>query len=57
MVRVPEHGVFFMGGLIFPDGRPYGGDAQISSWMSALNHFVRQAPRMMYLWKPALGSP
>jgi glyoxylase-like metal-dependent hydrolase (beta-lactamase superfamily II) len=56
LVRVPGHDVFFLGGLIFPDGRPYAGDAQISSWMSALNHFVRQAPRVMVpLRGPVIG--
>jgi glyoxylase-like metal-dependent hydrolase (beta-lactamase superfamily II) len=56
LVRVPGHDVFFLGGLIFPDGRPYAGDSQISSWMSALNHFVRQAPRVMVpLRGPVIG--
>jgi glyoxylase-like metal-dependent hydrolase (beta-lactamase superfamily II) len=47
LVRIPGHDVFFVGALVFPDRRPYGGDSKISAWMSALNHFVRQSPRVM----------
>jgi glyoxylase-like metal-dependent hydrolase (beta-lactamase superfamily II) len=47
LVRVPGHGVFFAGALIFPDRKPYAGDSSIGKWMSALNHFVRQSPRVL----------
>jgi glyoxylase-like metal-dependent hydrolase (beta-lactamase superfamily II) len=56
LVRLPAHDVFYLGALIFPDGRPYGGDARIGSWSSALNQFVREAPRVMVpLRGPTLG--
>jgi len=47
LVILPGPDVFYMGALIFPDRRPFGNDARFNTWMSALNHFVRQAPRVM----------
>jgi glyoxylase-like metal-dependent hydrolase (beta-lactamase superfamily II) len=47
LVRVPGHDVFFAGALLFPDRRPYAGDSSVGTWMAALNHFVRQSPRVL----------
>jgi glyoxylase-like metal-dependent hydrolase (beta-lactamase superfamily II) len=56
LVRVPGLDLFYLGALIFPDGRPYAGDSRIGSWSSALNQFVRQAPRVMVpLRGPTIG--
>lgn len=47
LVRLPEHDVLYAGALLFPDDRPYADDARVGSWLSALNHLVRQRPRVL----------
>jgi glyoxylase-like metal-dependent hydrolase (beta-lactamase superfamily II) len=56
VTSLPDHDVFFIGALTWPGGSPYGEDARIGSWMAALNHLVRQGPRVIVpLRGPAIG--
>ena len=45
-VYLPDSDVFFAGAVLFPDGSPYGADANTSIWIAALNHLIRQGPRV-----------
>ncbi len=47
LLILPRSGIFFGGALLAPGRDPYAGDAQIASWMAALNHLVREAPRVL----------
>jgi glyoxylase-like metal-dependent hydrolase (beta-lactamase superfamily II) len=57
LVSLPRHDVYFVGALLFPDGRPYGNDSEMGKWSNALNQLVRQGPRMMLpLRGPAIDN-
>lgn len=44
---LPGSDIFFAGATVFPDRSPYAADANTSIWISALNHLIRQGPRMV----------
>jgi len=46
-VFLPGSDIFFAGAVVFPDRKPYGGDADTSIWVAALNHLIRQGPRIV----------
>jgi len=54
LVTLPELDLFFVGAIAFPDRAPYAEDARLDSWNSALNHLVREGPRITI---PLRGGP
>ena len=52
-VYLPGSDIFFAGAVAFPDRSPYGRDADTGIWVEALNHLIRQGPRIVV---PMRGS-
>jgi glyoxylase-like metal-dependent hydrolase (beta-lactamase superfamily II) len=46
-VYLPGSDIFFAGAFVFPDRSPDGDDADIGKWVAALNHLIRQGPRIV----------
>ena len=46
-VYLPGSDIFFAGAIVFPDRSPDGRDANMNRWVTALNHLIRQGPRIV----------
>jgi glyoxylase-like metal-dependent hydrolase (beta-lactamase superfamily II) len=56
MVQLPGPDVLYAGDLLFPDGNPFAGDADVGGWLETLNQIVRESPRVTVpLRGPALA--
>ena len=47
VVFLPQSDILFAGAAVFPDRSPYGLDADTGIWLQALNHLIRQGPRIV----------
>lgn len=46
MVLLPNQNILFCGAVLFSDRNPYGGDADVGSWLSTLNHIAKMNPAL-----------